>query len=72
MAEKKLTAFRLPEDMLEQLDRVAEKLTSEQPGMSYTRADAVRILLARGITAELGSKDTRPVRKVAKGAKREE
>ncbi|HLM76486.1 MAG TPA: hypothetical protein VK459_27470 [Polyangiaceae bacterium] len=39
--------IRLPEELLLRADALAEQLTDENPGMSYTRADAIRITLAR-------------------------
>lgn len=38
-------AFRLPSDLMKRLDRHAERLRSEQPGLRVTRADALRMLL---------------------------
>lgn len=38
-------AFRLPPDLMKRLDRYAERLRTEQPGLRVTRADALRLLL---------------------------
>lgn len=46
------TAIRLPEDLLERLDRIAERWTKERPGMVATRSDVMRALLHRAIEAE--------------------
>ena len=43
------TAFRLPTELLGRLDRYAERLREEQPGISITRADVVRLLLTRSL-----------------------
>lgn len=43
------TAFRLPTLLLERLDRYAERLRLEQPGLTISRADVVRLLLTRGL-----------------------
>lgn len=45
------TAFRLPTELIERLDRYADQLNREQPGTSHSRADVVRILLTRGLDA---------------------
>jgi predicted DNA-binding protein len=47
--ETKQTAFRLPVTLLERLDTYARDMETEHPGMSYTRADAVRVLLTRAL-----------------------
>lgn len=44
------TAFRLPAELLAQVDRYAE-LVSEQTGLGVTRAEAVRVLLTAGLQA---------------------
>jgi metal-responsive CopG/Arc/MetJ family transcriptional regulator len=46
-----LYAFRLPDALMAEVDRVAQKLEAEQPGMSVTRAQAVRVLLREAIRA---------------------
>lgn len=43
--------FRLPDQLVRRLDRHAERLRAEQPGMRVTRADVVRVLLERGLDA---------------------
>ncbi|MCC6526088.1 MAG: hypothetical protein IT373_25800 [Polyangiaceae bacterium] len=43
------TAFRLPTALLERLDGYAERLRAEQPGITITRADVVRLLLTRAL-----------------------
>ena len=37
---------RLPPDVIDRADAYAEQLGREHPGMSYTRTDAIRIILA--------------------------
>ena len=49
-----LYAFRLPDALIAEVDRVAQKLESEQPGMAVTRAHAVRVLLLEAIRARKG------------------
>lgn len=43
------TAFRLPTSLLERLDQYAVRLRGEQPGITITRADVVRLLLTRAL-----------------------
>jgi hypothetical protein len=38
-------AFRLPEALIERLDRHADRLSAAHPGLEFTRVDAVRTLL---------------------------
>lgn len=49
MANTKQTAFRLPEELVDDLDKYAAQMERENPGMSFSRADAVRVLLTRGL-----------------------
>jgi len=44
-----ITSFRLPAAMLKRLDRYAVELARTRPGETFSRADAVRILLARAL-----------------------
>jgi metal-responsive CopG/Arc/MetJ family transcriptional regulator len=46
------TAIRLPNDLLERLDRIAERWTNDGPGMTATRSDVVRALLLRAVEQE--------------------
>jgi predicted DNA-binding protein len=41
------TAIRLPEALLERVDRIAE--TMSQPGMRVTRAEVLRLATYRGV-----------------------
>jgi predicted transcriptional regulator len=43
--------FRLPDDLLERLDRIAARWTKDGP-VPATRTDAVRVLLTRAVEAE--------------------
>jgi predicted transcriptional regulator len=43
--------FRLSVDLVRRLDRHAERLRGEQPGLMVTRADVVRMFLERGLEA---------------------
>jgi hypothetical protein len=47
----KQVAFRLPESLVKRLDDYAEELAHAQPGLTFTRADAVRVLLVRALDA---------------------
>lgn len=42
-------AFRLPDALILEVDRVAQRLEADQPGMVVTRAQAVRVLLLEAI-----------------------
>lgn len=46
-------AFRLPMSLLAYLDQYAERLRTEQQGLTVTRADVVRLLLLHRLK-ELG------------------
>ena len=46
-----LYAFRFPDDLIGRVDAYAKRLEAEQPGISVTRADAVRALLTRALDA---------------------
>lgn len=48
-APMQVIPFRLPEDLVKRLDRYAERLSREQRGMRFTRADVVRVLLTEGL-----------------------
>jgi len=47
-----LVAFRLPEDMIANLDAYAARMAAERPGERVTRTDAARRLLTAGMAAE--------------------
>lgn len=53
-------AFRLQNDLVKRLDAYAERMTDAQPGMTFTRADAVRMLLTRALDDEPKAKSGRP------------
>jgi hypothetical protein len=61
-----LYAFRLPDALLLEVDRVAQKLEAEQPGMAVTRAQAVRVLLLEAIRARKAQNNAGAHRKPAK------
>lgn len=42
-------AFRLPDALVARLDRHAERLSKQHPGLEFTRVDAVRTLLTRAL-----------------------
>jgi predicted transcriptional regulator len=45
------TTFRLPDDLLTRLDRIADKWTKAGP-VPVNRSDVVRVLLARAVEQE--------------------
>jgi DNA-binding transcriptional MerR regulator len=42
-------AFRLPDSLIARLDRHTARMTKENPGLDFSRADAVRSLLTRAL-----------------------
>ena len=50
--QKQQTAFRLPPPLIAKLDRIADQLATEHPGLVLTRADVVRMLLTRAVEQE--------------------
>jgi Arc/MetJ-type ribon-helix-helix transcriptional regulator len=50
--QPKATYVRLDESLLARIDRYAEKLSVEQPGLHPNRSDAIRILLHKALDAE--------------------
>lgn len=42
-------AFRLPENIVARVDRHAKRLGKERRGVTFTRTDAIRDLLARAL-----------------------
>jgi hypothetical protein len=46
----KRAVIRLPREVVDRLDRLAEELRVAHPGESYSRASVVRALLACGLT----------------------
>lgn len=44
-------AFRLDDELVERIDAYAKRLAVKTPGIEYSRADAVRALLARALDA---------------------
>jgi len=49
-------AFRLPDGLIARLDRHTERMTKENPGLEFSRADAVRSLLTRALDQVEGTK----------------
>ncbi len=47
----KRAVIRLPSEIVDRLDRLAEELTASVPGKKFSRASVVRVLLARGFCA---------------------
>ena len=44
-------AFRLPDPLLARLDAHVKRMNAENPGLEFSRADAVRSLLTRSLDA---------------------
>jgi len=42
-------AFRVPADIVQRLDAHAARLSRDNPGLEFTRTDAVRTLLTRAL-----------------------
>lgn len=51
-------AFRMPNGLIERLDRHVARMDRDHPGLTFTRADAVRSLLTRALD-ELDARDKR-------------
>jgi antitoxin component of RelBE/YafQ-DinJ toxin-antitoxin module len=50
MGEKgRQVGFRFDEDLVERIDAYAQKMAREMPGLTFTRADAVRVLLEKAL-----------------------
>lgn len=64
----KQVAFRLPESLVERIDGFAAALSRAQPGIEFTRADAVRLLLTRALDADAESDRAKPKAKRGRGA----
>ena len=47
----KRAVIRLPSEIVDRLDRLAEELTASVPGKKFSRASVVRVLLARSFGA---------------------
>ncbi len=47
----KRAVIRLPSEIVDRLDRLAEELTASSPGQKFSRASVVRVLLSRGFGA---------------------
>lgn len=52
-------AFRLPESMVERIDAYVDKQRQGLPGVSFSRADAVRYLLTRALDLAEGKDRSR-------------
>ncbi len=56
MAQTQVPA-RFPDDILERIDEHIERMQQADPGLKFSRADAVRTLVVRGLEAvEKGAK----------------
>lgn len=49
MNHDKQVAFRLPSDLVEQIDAQARSWSEQKPGMRVTRADVVRAILVQSL-----------------------
>ncbi len=45
------TSYRMPSVLLDRVDKYRDRLAREHPGMRTTRADAVRMLIEKGLEA---------------------
>lgn len=54
-------AFRLPPELIERIDAHATRMSTQHPGLTFTRADAARTLLTQALDAietDLKSRNT--------------
>lgn len=51
MANTTQFGFRLPDELVERLDSYVERMRDATPGLEFTRADAVRVLLTSALDA---------------------
>ena len=62
MGKTTLVAFRLENELLKRIDAYAKRLEDQTPGLKLARADAVRILLVRGLAEVEGPEGSRKQR----------
>ncbi len=62
MGKTTLVAFRLENELLKRIDAYAKRLEEETPGLKLGRADTVRVLLTRGLSAVEGPEGPRKQR----------
>ena len=55
-AETISVAFRFSHELVARLDRHAERMSKDNPGIEFTRADAARVLLTRALDQAEGTK----------------
>lgn len=56
-------AFRLPESLVARIDAYIEKVNAAMPGLGFSRAQAVRVLLEKGLLGEgIGAAPKGPAR----------
>jgi hypothetical protein len=68
--DKEQIAVRLPGGLLMRLDAYKDRVKADLPGVEFTRADAVRVLLERALTAEGLAKPARPTESRSDSKKR--
>ncbi len=51
-SQPKQIYVRLDDELLDRVDRYAERLAQQQPGLKPSRSDAIRILLYKGLEHE--------------------
>lgn len=51
-AGTQLVAFRLDADLVAQLDAYAARMTASLPGLTFSRTQAVKVLLAKALASE--------------------
>lgn len=52
MVETKPVGYRLPTELIARLDAYVVRMAEQTPGMRFTQADAVRVLLTKALDAE--------------------
>jgi len=52
-----VVSFRFADEILDRVDKHIERMEKNEPGLKFTRADAIRTLVVRGLEAvEKGGK----------------
>ena len=69
MARTNQIGVRVDDALLQALDAYAAKLSADNPGMNMTRADAIRVLLTRGLQDFQANQQQPPKRATKKRGK---
>lgn len=59
-------AFRFPESLIERIDAYAKQMEEQMPGLRFTRADAVRVLIEKGLIASSENAETGRTKKTSR------